>query len=95
MHLALEAALTNLPPQFWECFYSVRSYLDAIEAQLRRLSHGLRPTILDDLGRLPGLQFLAEGVAARTGLYIRVESILEGRLAPHSRRLSTGSRKRV
>ena len=83
VHLALEAAVTGLPPQFRECFQPVRDHLDAIEAQLRRLSHELRPTILDDLGLLPALQFLAEGVAARTGLRIRVDSAIEGRLAPH------------
>jgi signal transduction histidine kinase len=83
VHLALEVAVTGLPPQFRECFHPVRDHLDAIEAQLRRLSHELRPTILDDLGLLPALQFLAEGVTARTGLCIRVDSAIEGRLAPH------------
>jgi signal transduction histidine kinase len=83
VHLALEGAVTGLPPQFREGFQPVRDHLDAIEAQLRRLSHELRPTILDDLGLLPALQFLAEGVAARTGLCIRVDSAIEGRLAPH------------
>ena len=83
VHLALEAAVTGLPPPFREGFHQVRSHLDAMETQLRRLSHELRPTILDDLGLLPALQFLAEGVAARTGLDIRVDSTIEGRLAPH------------
>jgi signal transduction histidine kinase len=83
VHLALEIAVSGLPPQFREGFQPVRDHLDAIEAQLRRLSHELRPTILDDLGLLPALQFLAEGVAARTGLCICVDSVIEGRLAPH------------
>jgi signal transduction histidine kinase len=83
VHLALEEAVTRLPPQFSEDFCEVRGQLDDIEAQLRRLSHELRPTILDDLGLPPALQFFAEGVAARTGLRIRVDSSIEGRLAPH------------
>jgi signal transduction histidine kinase len=82
VHLALEEAVTGLPPGFRERFHPVREHLDAIETQLRRLSHELRPTILDDLGLLPALQFLADGVAARTGLRIRVDSALDGRLAP-------------
>jgi signal transduction histidine kinase/CHASE1-domain containing sensor protein len=82
VHLALEAAVTKLPLQFQECFCAVRGHLDEIEAQLRHLSHELRPTILDDLGLLPALQFLADGVAARTGLCISVESTMEGRLPP-------------
>ena len=50
----------------------VRALLDRIEEQLRYLSHELRPTILDDLGLGPALEFLADGVARRTGLQIVV-----------------------
>ena len=82
MHLALETTISGLPPQFREGFHQVRSHLDAIETQLRRLAHELRPTILDDLGLLPALQCLAHRVAERTGLCIRVDSALAGRLAP-------------
>ena len=82
VHLALEEAMAGLPPLFRMRFHPVRSHLEAIEAQLRRLSHELRPTILDDLGLLPALQFLVAGVAARTGLRICVDSVIDGRLAP-------------
>ena len=80
VHLALEAAASGLPPSFRECFHPVREHLDAIEVQLRRLSHELRPTILDDLGLLPALRFLVEGVAARTGLHIDMDSPVKERL---------------
>ena len=82
VHLALEATIIGLPPQFREGFHQVRSHLDAIETQLRGLAHELRPTILDDLGLLPALQGLAQRVAARTGLCIRMDIAIEGRLAP-------------
>lgn len=82
VYLALEAAVTGLPPQLREGFHLVRSQLDAIEIQLRHLAHELRPTILDDLGLLPALQGLTQRVAERTGLCIRMGSALEGRLAP-------------
>ena len=82
VHLALESTISGLPPHFRGGFQQVRSHLDAIETQLRRLAHDLRPTILDDLGLLPALQALAHRVAARTGLCIRVDSALAGRLAP-------------
>jgi signal transduction histidine kinase/CHASE1-domain containing sensor protein len=82
VHLALEEAVTGLPSQFRERFQQVRDHLDTIETQLRHLSHELRPTILDDLGLLPALQFFADGVAARTGLRICIDSSIEGRLAP-------------
>jgi signal transduction histidine kinase len=82
VHLALDEAVIELPPPFRERFHQVRDHLDAIETQLRRLSHELRPTILDDLGLLPALQFFAEAVAMRTGLRIHIDSAIAGRLAP-------------
>jgi signal transduction histidine kinase len=82
VHLALETTVSGLPPPWREGFHQVRSQLDAMEIQFRRLAHELRPTMLDDLGLLPALQFLAQGVAARTGLDIHVDSALADRLAP-------------
>jgi signal transduction histidine kinase/CHASE1-domain containing sensor protein len=82
VHLALEATVTGLPPHLREGFHLVRSQLDAIESQLRRLAHELRPTILDDLGLLPALQGLTQRVAERTGLCIHMDSAIERRLAP-------------
>ena len=82
VHLILESTISGLPPHFRTGFHQVRSHLDAIETQLRRLAHELRPTILDDLGLLPALQGLAHRVAERTGLRIHMDSALQGRLAP-------------
>jgi len=81
VHLALEEVAGKLPPAR-EHLEKVKGLLDQIEGQLRRLSHELRPTILDDLGLLPALKFLAEGVAARTGLLITVEGEPEPSLSP-------------
>ena len=81
VYLALEEVARNLPPAR-EHLLKVKGLLDLIEGQLRRLSHELRPTILDDLGLLSALKFLAEGVAARTGLLITVEGNSELSLPP-------------
>src|SRR5262249_6438389 len=51
-----------------------------IEEELRRLSHELRPTILDDLGLGPAIEFLADGVSARSGVPITLEAMPEQRL---------------
>jgi signal transduction histidine kinase len=59
---------------------SVRRLLDETGEQLRHLSHELRPTILDDLGLGPALEFLAQGVEARTGLHIRISGQARARL---------------
>ena len=81
VYLALEEVAGNLPPARAH-LVKVKTLLDLIEGQLRQLSHELRPTILDDWGLLPAIQFLAEGVAARTGLLITVEGDSELALPP-------------
>jgi signal transduction histidine kinase len=56
----------------------INQLLSEVEAQLRRLAHELRPTALDDLGLLPALEFLADGVSLRTGITTTVEGSTEG-----------------
>jgi signal transduction histidine kinase len=82
VHLALEEVARELPPPAGDHLQKVRGLLDQIEMQLRRLSHELRPTILDDLGLFPALEFLATGISARTRIPIFVEGSPEKRL-PH------------
>ncbi|TLY19450.1 MAG: hypothetical protein E6K67_04760 [Nitrospirae bacterium] len=82
VHLALEEVAHELPPPAGDRLQKIRGLLDQIEMQLRRLSHELRPTILDDLGLFPALEFLATGISARTRIPISVEGSSEKRL-PH------------
>lgn len=79
VYLALDEFALELPTAAQDRFRAIRKLLDRIEEQLRRLSHELRPTILDDVGLVPALEFLAEGVAARTGLRLSVEGPHESR----------------
>jgi signal transduction histidine kinase len=72
VYLALEEVARNLPPAR-EPLLKVKGLLDLIEGQLRRLSHELRPMILEEMGLLPAINFLAESVTARSGLSITVE----------------------
>lgn len=60
--------------------HNIRALLDRIQAQLRRLSHELRPSILDDLGLKPAIEFLAEGLSQRADLAIFVDGSTGGRL---------------
>lgn len=80
VHLVLEEVSTGLPARTRDRLKRVRGPLDEIEKHLRRLSHELRPTILDDLGLLPALEFLAQGVAARSGMTIKVDGAARPRL---------------
>jgi signal transduction histidine kinase len=76
VYLALQEVARNVPPAR-EHLLKVKDLLDLIEGQLRRISHELRPMILEELGLLPAIKFLAEGVAARTGLVITVDGDAE------------------
>ena len=69
-------------PSLQERLREVGALLDQAEKELRRLSHELRPTILDDLGLVPALQFLAAGMSKGSDLVVHVESSLEGRQTP-------------
>lgn len=79
-HIAVEEVAQSLPPARRGGFPRIREILVEIEKELRRLSHELRPTILDDLGLMPALDFLTKGVTGRSGLAIRVEGAIAGRL---------------
>jgi signal transduction histidine kinase len=61
----------------------ISSQLDMVSDQLRRLSHELRPPILDQLGLMPALQFLSDGFRKRAGLKVDIENFIadRGRLA--------------
>ena len=58
----------------------IRGAFDRIHDQLRQISHELRPTILDELGLLPALRFLAEGTSERSGIEVAVKGTLPARL---------------
>jgi signal transduction histidine kinase len=73
VHIGLAEVARDLPSHAAQRLEDVRGLLDKIEEQLRHLSHELRPTILDDLGLGPALEFLADGASRRTGLQIVVE----------------------
>lgn len=80
VHLALKEIGNDLPPAAQRRLQAARKLLNGIEDHLRRMSHELRPVILDDLGLVPALKFLAEGVSMRTGMRVTVEGSLNGRL---------------
>ena len=78
--MALDRAARELPSPAAERMGEIRALLEEMQGQLRRLSHELWPTILDDLGVDPALRFLAEGTSERTGIPVAVEGTIQGRL---------------
>jgi len=82
VHLALATLATELPESQQGEVVRIEGLLNEVEKQLRQYSHELRPTVLDDLGWLPAIRFLADGVSKRTKLPIRVEAAFSGRMSP-------------
>src|SRR5712664_3985099 len=80
VHLALAEVARELPQAQQEQIGRIEGLLNEVEKHLRRYSHELRPTILDDLGWIPAIRFLAEGISARAGLPIHIEASVSGRL---------------
>jgi signal transduction histidine kinase len=70
----------ELPPAALARLGEVRDHLDRIEAQLRCLAHELRPRILDDLGLVAAIGFLAESVARRRHIAVSTGGSVHGRL---------------
>lgn len=82
VHIALENLAADLPPEFQIRVQKVRSALDEMEEQLRRLARELRPPILDDLGLRPALGYLADGFSKRSGMKIDLAGLTDDRFSP-------------
>jgi signal transduction histidine kinase len=75
VHIALDELVAQVPERS-EALQRIHALLDRVEGQLRRLSRELRPTILDDLGLGPAVEWLAQGAAERTGVPITVDAAI-------------------
>src|SRR5882672_4509362 len=80
VHLALAQMARELPKVLQEQIGRIEELLVEVEKQLRRYSHELRPTILDDLGWIPAIRFLADRVSERASLAIDIQATDSGRL---------------
>jgi two-component system, NarL family, sensor histidine kinase UhpB len=81
VHLALAEMAGQLPEKQQAKIGYIEELLGEVEQHLRRYSHELRPTILDDLGWVAAIRFLADGVSRRTSLTIHVDADVSMRLA--------------
>jgi signal transduction histidine kinase len=81
-HLAIADVTSSAKPDVQKRLREVTGLLHQAEEHLREFSHELRPMMLDDLGLVPALRSLAEGVSKRRRLAVDVESSFDGRLPP-------------
>ena len=79
-HLGLADVAQKVPVERANELHNVRGILDQVEQRLRNLSHELRPPILDDLGLVPALEFLADSMSKRWGVPVRVQASIDGHL---------------
>src|ERR1700676_1474306 len=80
VHLALAEVAMGMPEEQQAQFTRIKELLNEVEKHLRRYSHELRPTILDDLGWIPAVRFLADGISKRATLPIHIDATISGRL---------------
>lgn len=74
VRLALADLGRDLPSQQQGQVKGIEQLLNQVETQLRRYSHELRPTVLDDLGWVPAIRFLAGAVSKRANLPIEIKT---------------------
>jgi signal transduction histidine kinase len=80
VHLALADVASEMPEPQQVKLAQIAELLNEVEKHLRRYSHELRPTILDDLGWIPAVRFLADGISKRANLPIHIEATISERL---------------
>ena len=75
-----ERPVTNIDPEI--------TALSKAIGEVRRISHDLRPALLDDLGLPAALQHIADEVAQRSGLAVRVSPQVRAELLPELQAVS-------
>ncbi|HYX70811.1 MAG TPA: ATP-binding protein [Terriglobales bacterium] len=81
-HLAIADIMGVSEPAAREQLLKVNDLLNQVSGGLRQLSHELRPTVLDDLGLVPGVRHLADSMSRRARIPIVVKSSVRGRFPP-------------
>lgn len=61
------------PADIIQIVQRIKTHLDEVRIQLRHISHELNPPILDQLGLIPALNFLVEGVCKRAPLTVNIK----------------------
>lgn len=79
VHISLYGLAKHLPPEGREELKHAHELLDELERDLRRVSHELRPRVLENAGLAGAVEFMVDSVSKRTGLEIHVDNRLAAR----------------
>lgn len=80
VHISLYAIAKHVDDEGKKELRKAHELLDELERDLRRISHELRPRVLENSGLSGAVEFLADSVIKRTGLAIHVEDRIQRRL---------------
>jgi two-component system sensor histidine kinase DegS len=80
VHLKIDEVSGAVPVEQIDSLRELKSVLQSLESDLRKISHELWPLILTDLGLLPALRELIDGITRRSGLSVSLRGTLRGRL---------------
>ena len=72
----------SLPPDVEKRLENLRSQIDSILEGVRRFSHDLRPSMLDDLGLVPAVESIADDMTNQHGIVTEVQVLGERRHLP-------------
>jgi two-component system sensor histidine kinase UhpB len=81
VYISLDQTAKRLPPGKKAQLAKAKELLDQVEDRLRSLSHELYPTMLEELGLVASLEYLAGQMSKRSGIRITVESQLNAGLS--------------
>jgi len=84
VYISLDQTAKRLPPEKKVQLAKAKELLDQVEDRLRSLSHELYPTLLEELGLVASLEYLAGQMSKRSGIRITVESQLNAGLSSPS-----------
>lgn len=78
----LDAAAESTSPAIGERLVAMREEIQSTVGELRRLARDLRPTLLDDLGLMPAVEWLVTDLGERLGIDARLDAGPSRRLDP-------------
>jgi signal transduction histidine kinase len=80
LHMALAELNRRVDPSLHPEMHVITKLALSMEEQIHQLSHELRPMILEDLGLVPALEFLARGIRERSGTRVTILAFIRDRL---------------